>query len=108
MKYQEIAKAARDWALKKISCRYSQAKRTQENIFDCSSLVARVGQGERRRRFGLSTTSSATSQKQSRGVNAGNPAFTPLLALGGVVHSHTLLQCNARHNGLAACHAPHT
>ena len=42
MKYEEIAKAARDWALKKIGCRYSQAKRTQENIFDCSSLVARA------------------------------------------------------------------
>ena len=42
MKYEEIAKAARDWALKKIGCRYSQARRTQENIFDCSSLVARA------------------------------------------------------------------
>ena len=42
MSYTEIAKGARDWALKKISCRYSQARRTQENIFDCSSLVARA------------------------------------------------------------------
>ena len=41
-KYTEIAKGARDWALKKIGCRYSQARRTQENIFDCSSLVARA------------------------------------------------------------------
>ena len=42
MNFKEIAKAARDWALKKIGCRYSQAKRTQESIFDCSSLVARA------------------------------------------------------------------
>ena len=42
MKYDEIAKGARDWALKKIGCRYSQARRTQESIFDCSSLVARA------------------------------------------------------------------
>jgi len=42
MNYAEVAKDARDWALKKIGCRYSQARRTQENIFDCSSLVARA------------------------------------------------------------------
>ena len=42
MNYTVISKGARDWALKKIGCRYSQAKRTQENIFDCSSLVARA------------------------------------------------------------------
>ena len=42
MNYTEVAKGARDWALKKIGCRYSQARRTQENIFDCSSLVARA------------------------------------------------------------------
>ena len=42
MTYSEIAKAARDWAVTKVGCRYSQAKRTQENIFDCSSLVARA------------------------------------------------------------------
>ena len=42
MNYAEIAKAARDWAISKVGCRYSQAKRTQENIFDCSSLVARA------------------------------------------------------------------
>jgi len=40
--YTEIAKAARDWAVTKVGCRYSQARRTQENIFDCSSLVARA------------------------------------------------------------------
>ena len=42
MNYTEIAQGARDWALKKVGCRYSQAKRTQENIFDCSSLIARA------------------------------------------------------------------
>jgi len=42
MNYAEIAQGARDWALKKVGCRYSQARRTQENIFDCSSLVARA------------------------------------------------------------------
>jgi hypothetical protein len=42
MNYAEIAKAARDWAVSKVGCRYSQAKRTQEGIFDCSSLVARA------------------------------------------------------------------
>ena len=42
MGYSDISKGARDWALKKIGCRYSQAKRTQDNIFDCSSLVARA------------------------------------------------------------------
>ncbi len=42
MSYLDISKGARDWALKKIGCRYSQAKRTQDNIFDCSSLVARA------------------------------------------------------------------
>ena len=42
MKHSEIAKAARDWAVTKVGCRYSQARRMQENIFDCSSLVARA------------------------------------------------------------------
>ncbi len=42
MNHAETAKAARDWAVSKIGCKYSQAKRTQENIFDCSSLVARA------------------------------------------------------------------
>lgn len=36
------AKAAVQWALSKVGCAYSQAKRTQENIFDCSSLAARA------------------------------------------------------------------
>lgn len=42
MSYQDTTKAARDWAVSKIGCKYSQAKRTQERIFDCSSLVARA------------------------------------------------------------------
>ncbi len=42
MGFTDIAKAARDWAVTKVGCRYSQARRTQENIFDCSSLVARA------------------------------------------------------------------
>lgn len=37
-----IAKKAAQWALSKLGCAYSQAKRTQERIFDCSSLVARA------------------------------------------------------------------
>ena len=42
MDYTDIAKSARDWAVSKIGCNYSQAKRTQERIFDCSSLIARA------------------------------------------------------------------
>lgn len=38
----EIAQKASEWALSKIGCKYSQAQRTQEKIFDCSSLVARA------------------------------------------------------------------
>lgn len=37
-----IAQKAAQWALSKVGCAYSQAKRTQERIFDCSSLVARA------------------------------------------------------------------
>lgn len=42
MAHAEIAKAAQDWAVSKVGCKYNQAKRTHENIFDCSSLVARA------------------------------------------------------------------
>jgi hypothetical protein len=42
MDYTDIAKFALDWAVSKIGCKYSQAKRTQEDIFDCSSLIARA------------------------------------------------------------------
>ena len=37
-----ISKNAAVWALSKVGCSYSQAKRTQATIFDCSSLVARA------------------------------------------------------------------
>ena len=40
--YTTLAPSAVDWALSKVGCAYSQARRTQENIFDCSSLVARA------------------------------------------------------------------
>lgn len=42
MNYTDTANSARDWAVSKIGCKYSQAKRTQEGIFDCSSLIARA------------------------------------------------------------------
>lgn len=42
MTYQETAKAVVAWALTKLGCKYSQAKRTQDKYFDCSSLVARA------------------------------------------------------------------
>ena len=42
MPYKALAQSAVDWALTKVGCAYSQARRTQENIFDCSSLVARA------------------------------------------------------------------
>ena len=37
-----VARAAMQWARDKIGCPYSQPKRAQEGIFDCSSLVARA------------------------------------------------------------------
>ena len=42
MDYTDIAKSARDWAVSKIGCKYSQARRTQGVSFDCSSLIARA------------------------------------------------------------------
>ena len=42
MSYTTLAQSTADWALSKVSCAYSQAQRTQEDIFDCSSLVARA------------------------------------------------------------------
>jgi len=42
MSYTTLAQSAADWALSKVGCAYSQARRTQEDIFDCSSLVARA------------------------------------------------------------------
>ena len=49
MNEQALAQKAAQWALGKVGCTYSQEKRTQENIFDCSSLVARAysAQGKR-------------------------------------------------------------
>ena len=40
--FRETAAAAASLALSKVGCPYSQAKRTQPGIYDCSSLVARV------------------------------------------------------------------
>ena len=37
-----IPQNAAAWALGKVGCAYSQAKRIQEKVFDCSSLVARA------------------------------------------------------------------
>lgn len=39
---EKTAKAAAKWALSKVGCRYSQAERAEEDVFDCSSLVARA------------------------------------------------------------------
>lgn len=41
-KSKKIAQAAMEWAKDKIGCEYSQSRRDEENIFDCSSLVARA------------------------------------------------------------------
>lgn len=38
----DIAAKAASWAKSKVGCRYSQAQRDKEGIFDCSSLVARA------------------------------------------------------------------
>ena len=37
-----IAADAAAWALSKVGCPYSQEKRNQDGVFDCSSLVARA------------------------------------------------------------------
>lgn len=37
-----IASAAAAWAVSKVGCAYSQARRTEKKGFDCSSLVARA------------------------------------------------------------------
>ena len=54
-----IPKKAAKWALSKVGCAYSQPKRTQENIFDCSSLVARAysAQGKKWKHGGSVPTS---------------------------------------------------
>ena len=58
--YTTLAQSAVDWALSKVGCAYSQARRTQENIFDCSSLVARAysAQGKRWKYGGSVPTSN--------------------------------------------------
>ena len=38
----QIPANAAGWAKTKLGCAYNQSKRTSENIFDCSSLVARA------------------------------------------------------------------
>ena len=38
----QTAAAAASWALSKKGCEYSQPRRLKENVFDCSSLVARA------------------------------------------------------------------
>lgn len=40
--FSKVAKKAAEWALDKVGCKYSQAQRDEDNIFDCSSLVARA------------------------------------------------------------------
>lgn len=40
--YEKIAKKAAAWALDQVGCRYSQAERDEEGVFDCSSMVARA------------------------------------------------------------------
>lgn len=42
MNSKDIAAKAAAWALDKVGCQYSQPKRNEEGIFDCSSLVARA------------------------------------------------------------------
>ena len=42
MNYEYVAKEAAEWALGKVGCAYSQARRAQPDTFDCSSLVARA------------------------------------------------------------------
>ena len=60
MSYTTLAQSAADWALSKVGCAYSQARRTQEGIFDCSSLVARAysAQGKRWKYGGSVPTSN--------------------------------------------------
>ena len=60
MSYTSLAQSTADWALSKVGCAYSQARRTQENIFDCSSLVARAysAQGKRWKYGGSVPTSN--------------------------------------------------
>ena len=49
MDYSTIAGKAAEWAKTKIGCPYSQAKRLEDGVFDCSSLIARayIAQGKK-------------------------------------------------------------
>lgn len=40
--FSKVAKKAAEWALDQVGCRYSQAERDEDGVFDCSSLVARA------------------------------------------------------------------
>ena len=42
MGIKTYAQAAANWAVSMVGCEYSQAKRLQDGVFDCSSLVARA------------------------------------------------------------------
>ena len=42
MGIKTYAQAAANWAFSMVGCEYSQAKRLQDGVFDCSSLVARA------------------------------------------------------------------
>ena len=42
MGIKTYAQAAANWAVSMAGCEYSQAKRLQDGVFDCSSLVARA------------------------------------------------------------------
>ena len=42
MGIKTYAQATANWAVSMAGCEYSQAKRLQDGVFDCSSLVARA------------------------------------------------------------------
>lgn len=49
MNARDVSAKAAAWALARVGCQYSQSKRAEEGVFDCSSLVARAyaAQGKR-------------------------------------------------------------
>ena len=60
MSHKNIAAQAAKWALDKVGCEYSQVKRNQKNVFDCSSLVARAYTAQGKQwRFGGRVPTSA-------------------------------------------------
>ena len=60
-----IAADAAAWALSKVGCPYSQEKRNQDGVFDCSSLVARAyaAQGKRWRYGGVYLSKNKNAKK---------------------------------------------